>query len=205
MFWLFVCLTAAGAFGAGMAWAQVRTRVGTPLPELPPGQDHNEDSQDTAPPKDHPVAWNPPGNGTELDELWRLQPGDVVVHSGVDHCAETVVRMAGSGHHIMIAHLEAADDALVLSDVPRPRAWMARRARSHLLGANQPDTVVHQGLRYRRQKRVEVRARSSQAPTAAQLYEGPDGVVLWVLARADGVEVWEARVVREGGLMVLRR
>jgi hypothetical protein len=194
MLWLFVCLTAAGAFGAGMAWAQLRTRPGGPLPEPP---------LLPAPPS---RPFQPPRTQDALDDLWVLKPGDVVVRDGADHTVVSVLRMTGGANHLLrVAFADEPETALVCTDSPVPSAWWCTRQLQHALGADPPETVVHGGMRHRRIRRLEVR--SVDAPeggsVVVQWYEGPDGTGLWVWRAVGGTDVLAARVVRPGGVMVL--
>ncbi|MEW5852436.1 MAG: hypothetical protein AB2A00_26855 [Myxococcota bacterium] len=190
MFWLLVCLTAAGAFGAGLVWAQ-----GRPRPELLP-----------PPPTPVPALPDPPAprTGDVLEELFAVGAGDVITHLGADHCVERVTRLVGSDHVIVRADVDGAPGSCIMVlDQPRPWAAVCVPARSHAIVASPPDTVEHQGFRYRRLRRLELREQTTGRPQHLHVYEGPDGLSLFVRDVPGGVEVLEGRAIRTAACQVL--
>ena len=192
MFWIFVCLTAAGAFGAGMVLAQARLRV-------PPG----------APPTRVAGVLPAPAGGTRtgdvMEELLDLQAGDVVVHMGVDHLVANAMVYTGDGVKLVVAQLEAdVDQVILVTSAPRPLAVMARQVEARDLPERPPDVVMVGGLTWRRQRRAELKAPHGPA-TVVHQFEGPDFHHLWLLEQpGSAAQVFQGRVMQPNNVMVLR-
>jgi hypothetical protein len=184
---LAMAVMAAAGFSAGVAFTRKRgprpsrTR---PAPQLPPAPRTRGDDV--------------------MAELAALAPGDVVTVLGTDHCVDRVSRLEAPGVTVVRGHVSDERGTQVLfADLPGPWACVAVPARVHLLRADLPDVVEHGGFRYRRLRRVEVRARLEDGGLGPaqplHLFEGPDGVCLWVLASPSGeVEVLDARTINPG-------
>lgn len=200
MIWFLICLTAAGAFGAGLVWAQARG-----LPEDvddAPGRLNGSPEPLAALPPRPPRAV--PCTGDAMEELFKLSSGDVVSHLSADHCIARVTRFESPDALVIRAHTDDQDRTCILvADIPFPWACVCKPARSHVLSSRLPDVVEHGGFRYRRLRRVEARECTGDHTCAGtrqlHIYEGPDGLSLWVVMvnNAD-IEVLEGRTMREG-------
>ncbi len=187
MFWIFVCLTAAGAFGAGMVLAQARLRV-------PPAGGGRVAGALAAPAR----------TGDAMEDLLELGAGDVVVHMGVDHLVAAVERYTGEGVLLLVGRLESNDEeAIVVTNTPRPVALLANALTAHHLPAVLPDVVQHAGLTWRRQRRMELK-QAGGAATVVHLFEGPDHHQLVALQVQGGMQLFQGRAMQPDNVMVLR-
>ena len=89
-----------------------------------------------------------------MEDLLELGAGDVVVHMGVDHLVAAVERYAGEGVLLLVGRLESNDEeAIVVTNTPRPVALLANALTAHHLPAVLPDVVQHAWLAARRRSR----------------------------------------------------
>lgn len=193
MLWLFVCLTTAGAFGAGMAWAQLRLKAADPVPPRLPPRAENPMLPAAAP-------------SDVMDELFALKTGDVVCHLGVDHVVGRVLRFEGEGVTMMRAMVDGEPGTSILVvGGPQPLPALCRPTRIQTPMREPPDMVEHNGLRYRRFKRMDLRDKAhGGAATHIHLHEGPDGMYLFFIQGMGTMETLEGRRMLLADVMVLR-
>ncbi|MBI5497691.1 MAG: hypothetical protein HY904_21970 [Deltaproteobacteria bacterium] len=193
MFWVLVCMTAAGAFGMGLALAQLRTVPGTAgaLPGRRSGTGSPAPGPDDA-------------EGDVFGQLLSLRPGDVVLHLEEELVTEQVTRLAVEGRTLLVARLLApAGGAVVVSEDPGPLATYCLVVADAGLAWPPPEQFVLEGLVWRRQRRVEARPPGGASWTV-HLFEGPDGHYLWTLQRGTEFEVLRGTELSPSAVSVLR-